>query len=275
VITSFGTRKNSLTDLGEARPGVDRERKSFYSIAAEAQVGALTRAIMRACGLARESARRVWLWAAAVGAFLVGRESSDLEALEPIRGPPPIEHAARPTRAQRRAVGGFGLLLAAALGSTVAIAIGHITHGSGLANVASTATSTITVPSNFVSRVREPTRFDGWIIVVESYRLAPVFEQQAAPSGHKWLVAELTVTSTGGLAESSTRVASSGAISRVVPRPRCLRAGIPSGPRYRTKSFRWNWPSRCLRQIYSIVVRNDLESEKQVGTAVEIDLNCC
>jgi hypothetical protein len=126
----------------------------------------------------------VWLWAAAVGAFLVGRESSDLEALEPIRGPPPI-------------VGGFGLLLAAALGSTVTIAIRHITHGSDLANVASTATSTTTVPSNFVSRVREPTRFNGWIIVVESYRLAPVFEQQAAPSGHKWLVAELTVTNTG------------------------------------------------------------------------------
>lgn len=72
------------------------------------------------------------------------REPSDLEALEPIRDPAPKEQKAIPPRSQprRRAVGGLALLVAAALGSTLTIAIGHITHGGHPANRASTATST-------------------------------------------------------------------------------------------------------------------------------------
>ena len=86
------------------------------------------------------------------------RETSDLEALEPIREPVPTAHTTGPPRAQsrRRAIGGLALLLSAALGSTLTIAVGHITHGSGRASVPSIATSTTTLQSNFASHDLRP-----------------------------------------------------------------------------------------------------------------------
>jgi hypothetical protein len=207
------------------------------------------------------------------------REYSDLEALEPTRDPAPIEQTARPTRAapRSRTVGALTLLLAAALGSTLTIAIGYITRGSGRATVASTATSNTTVASNVVSRVRQPARLDGWTIVVESYRLTSVVEQQAAPAGHKWLVAELTVTNTGapGRVFDSRRVVAryfeSGAWPEV---PSGWSTGLAAAPN-QTLPLELAFSVPSSSQIYSIVVRKDLESEKQAGTAVEIDLNCC
>jgi hypothetical protein len=205
------------------------------------------------------------------------RESSDLEDLEPIRDPAPVEQAARPTRVQPRAVGALALLLAAALGSTLTIAIGHITHGSGRANVGSPSTSSTALPSTSASRVREPTQLDGWTIVVESYHLASVFEQQRVLAGHKWLIAELAVTNTGaaGRVFDSRRVVGRYFESGASPE-------VPSGwntelapPANQTLPLELAFSVPSSSQIYSIVVRKDLESEKQAGTAVEIDLNCC
>jgi hypothetical protein len=216
------------------------------------------------------------------------REFSDLETLEPNRGPAPTELiASRTARARSRTVSALALVLAAAFGSMLTITIGHISHRSGRTNaathaispmnVASAAPSSTTLPPNFVTRVREPTRLDGWTIVVDGYRLAPIFEQQTPPSGHKWLVAEFTVTNTAGRGHvfDSRRVVGryfeGGAQPEV---PSSWNTDLVPAPN-QTVPLELAFSVPSSSEIYSIVVRGDLESEKQAGTAVEIDLNCC
>ena len=137
--------------------------------------------------------------------------------------------------------------------------------------------SRTSLPANQVTRVGEPTPLSGWTVVVEKFAVASVYERERAPSGRKWLTATLALTNSAGSSRSfdlqqiTARYYQEGTWVEVPVR---LGGGIGVGPKKTiTEVLGFSVPASA--GTYSLVVRKDLESEKQSGDAVEIDLNCC
>jgi hypothetical protein len=169
--------------------------------------------------------------------------------------------------------------LSAVIGSaaTIAFAHRHNGHESAQSATAKGATTTSSPPENQVARVGEPTVLNGWTIVAEKFGLASVYERERAASGRKWLVTQLALTNSAGTSRSFdlnqvvARYAEAGAWTEV---PARLGGTIGVGPK-KTIRYALGFSVPNAAQIFTLVIRKDLQAEKHSGDAVEIDLNCC
>jgi hypothetical protein len=145
---------------------------------------------------------------------------------------------------------------------------------------------TSVLAQNVVTRLRQATQIGDWTIVAKDFERASNFVGLKSPSGPQgvnappgqvWLIADLTVKNRG----SETRVFDS----------QLVVARYADGGDWPEVGAQWNGtltigPNQVLplmlvfsvpasSHIYSLVIRQSLEAEKQSGDAVEIDLNCC
>jgi hypothetical protein len=170
--------------------------------------------------------------------------------------------------------------LAAVIASAVTVVLVHRHDHQPTIPTSGTTHSTgpdTSLPDNEVTRVGEPTNLGGWTIVVEKFAVASVYEREPAMRGQKWLTTTLTLTNSGGASRSfdlqqiTARYYQEGTWIEVPVR---LGGSIGVGPRKTIREF-LGFSVPTSAGTYSLVIRKDLESEKQSGVAAEIDLNCC
>jgi hypothetical protein len=140
------------------------------------------------------------------------------------------------------------------------------------------STTTSTLAANAVVRVDEPATIDGWVIVVTRFRVVSTWNGSPAPSGRRWLVVDARLTNaTGGThtfspdmieARSLDATADGAFVSAVTGE-----AWQP--PPHSTLVAIFTFSVSEQARTFTLVVRREIEAQKQHGDSVEIDLNCC
>jgi hypothetical protein len=131
-------------------------------------------------------------------------------------------------------------------------------------------------------RVGHPARLAGWRIVATSYRVARTVPYFEAIPGRKWLVVQIRFTN---LARARRALPLQEMVrARLLPAAPDGQLIVPlrgaigisdsvaPGATQRSTLF-FSVPSAVL--VFTVVVQPALEDAKQLGAAVEIDLNCC
>jgi hypothetical protein len=209
-------------------------------------------------------------------------EPGDLETVEPSPTDAPAPRAkvrmlrAKVSRSTFIATG--AVLLGAAVGSAITVVVDRDDRSAQpTAAAASTITTVASVPPNLVTRLRQPTRLDSWSIVATDFQRADTFDNVTAPAQHLWLVVYLKIANVGPTASSfdSRHVVARYFEEGTQPEvPATYNEQLLVQPRaVLPMVLAFSVPTSS--QTFSIVIRKDLEAEKQAGTAVEIDLNCC
>jgi hypothetical protein len=141
------------------------------------------------------------------------------------------------------------------------------------------------VVPNPVTRLRQPTKLGSWTIVAQGFERRSSYCTKGpsgchwlpAPTGHRWLITDISVTNTSGephTFDSRAVAAHYGgeALSAEVHAQWNTEESLSPN---RTIPLELVFPVPVWSHIYTLVFRKDLEAEKHAGTAAEIDLNCC
>ena len=190
---------------------------------------------------------------------------------EPLPRSEPPAHSRRPV----------GPIAALAIASAVVgsvVTLGFTRTSAHTTEPRAVAATTSTFAANPVVRVDEPATIDGWVIVVTRFRVVSAWNGSLAPSGRRWLVVDARLTNaTDGTqtftpdmieARSLDATGDGAFVSAVTgeawqPPPHSTLVAI----------FTFSVPEQA--RTFTLVVRREIETQKQRGDSVEIDLNCC
>jgi hypothetical protein len=169
-------------------------------------------------------------------------------------------------------------VVAGLIGSAITYLLADPAQSRSVGSATTPAAPPSTVARNLVTRVNQPTSFDGWILTVKQYSVVDTLKSFRSVPSRKWLVVDSRLTnSTNGQRSFTPDMIEARTLgtSREATYESAIPGEVEEPPPGETVASRFVFSVPESSHVFALVIRRDLLAGKARGDAAEIDLNCC